>query len=220
MRSCASLAAAVACTGADRRNKLEALGVAVAVLLLHIMLYTTMMLRQELQTLQQEVLRGQAAALHLAQSRNVDRGHGFLFVPLFANSCRKGMFFGGSKYAKGEGGWWLCGDTIPAPLRMKATGVEQPQLDSGGCVVYSFGINDDWSFDKAISDGCVTNVWNDPSSPPYPTRTPPPSPFGRHHAHAQVRDFNQQVHGHAHLLRHTHTHARTHSINADARRTM
>lgn len=60
-----------------------------------------------------------------------------------------GIQFGGDKHGGEEGGWWLCG---------KGLGKD------AGCVVYSFGINDDWTFDKAISEkyGCITNGF-DPS---------------------------------------------------------
>ena len=50
-----------------------------------------------------------------------------------------------------EGGWFVCGDGFT-------------DAPAGQCIVYSMGVNDDWSFDKAASDtyGCEVHGF-DPS---------------------------------------------------------
>ena len=171
----------------------------------------------------------QANELAIAASRAdqlaiaASRTHGFVLVPMARGSmpsaCANGVLLGGTKYKKGEGGWWLCEDDLPTPTNVKGKQVtaEEPNRHAddefcrlckpgedvsdpatGGCaqhcsengfcghtvsymparggrdcsgvagaapcVVYSFGINDDWSFDKDASDtyGCQVHGF-DPS---------------------------------------------------------
>jgi hypothetical protein len=87
-------------------------------------------------------------------------------VPLQVGACRKELFLGGEKYGAGaegqlhldsasEGGWGVCDDQF---------GHTREVGRRGPCIVYSMGVNDDWSFDKAASDehGCMTHGF-DPS---------------------------------------------------------
>jgi len=77
-----------------------------------------------------------------------------LLVPLKAEACVDPLFLGGEKYGKNgatEGGWFVCAEGFK-------------DAPAGSCIVYSMGVNDDWSFDKAASDkyGCQVHGF-DPS---------------------------------------------------------
>jgi len=80
-----------------------------------------------------------------------DAQHKTLAVPLVRGACQKSQFVGGTKhikYGNPDGGWFVCVTTDLTPP----------------CVVYSLGINNDWTFDKQISDqfGCKVHGF-DPS---------------------------------------------------------
>lgn len=75
-------------------------------------------------------------------------------MPLKAEACVDPLFLGGEKYGKNgatEGGWFVCAEGFK-------------DAPAGSCIVYSMGVNDDWSFDKAASDkyGCQVHGF-DPS---------------------------------------------------------